>query len=87
MKRILLAVVLVTVLATAGVALAAGTPTIGRRVIAAGGQRTTAGSYTLSATIGQPIAGRAVVGSADLCVGFWCGLARYDLYLPLILRN
>ena len=87
MKRTLAAVVLLGILVTAGVASAAGSLDISRSVIAAGGGRTSAGDYTLSATIGQPITGRAVVGSTDLCVGFWCGLARYDLFLPLILRN
>jgi hypothetical protein len=87
MKRTLVAVALLGILVTAGVASAAGSFEISRSVIAAGGGKTSAGDYTLSATIGQPITGRAVVGSTDLCVGFWCGLARYDLFLPLILRS
>lgn len=87
MKRTLAAVVLLGILVTAGVASAAGALSMSRGVIAGGGGKTSAGDYTLSATIGQPITGRAVVGSTDLCAGFWCGLARYDLFLPLILRN
>jgi hypothetical protein len=87
MRRILAAVVLLGILVTAGVASAAGSLDISRSVVAGGGGKTSAGDYTLSATIGQPITGRAVVGSTDLCVGFWCGLARYDLFLPLVLRS
>jgi hypothetical protein len=87
MKRTCLLITLAVLLVATGAVLAAGTPAISRDVIAAGGGRISAGDYTLSATVGQPLTGRAVVGSSDLCVGFWCGLARYDLFLPLILRS
>jgi hypothetical protein len=87
MRRILAAVLSLGILVTAGVASAAGSLEISHSVMSGGGGKTSAGDYTLSATIGQPITGRAVVGSTDLCAGFWCGLARYDLFLPLVLRS
>lgn len=87
MNRTMIVLVVLVLLLGAGIAAAAGTLTLSRSVIAGGGGKTSAGDYTLSATIGQPITGRAIVGSTDLCVGFWCGLARYDLFLPLVLRN
>lgn len=60
---------------------------IDRHVIAGGGGRSEAGRYVLNATIGQPVAGRVSNSPYDLCGGFWCGAARYQIYLPLILRN
>jgi hypothetical protein len=87
MRRLLPAVLLLGILVAAAVVSAAGSLDVSRSVIAGGGGRISAGDYTLNPTIGQPITGRAVFGSTDLCVGFWCGLARYDLFLPLILRS
>ncbi len=55
-------------------------------VIGGGGASfTTAGRYTLGATIGQSAVGTANGGSYTFSVGFWqSGL--YDVYLPLVLR-
>ena len=60
---------------------------IDRHVIASGGGRVEAGGYVLNSTIGQPVAGRVSNNPYNLCAGFWCGAARYQIYLPLILRN
>ncbi len=60
---------------------------ISRHVIGGGGGHLQAGIYTLDATIGQAVTGRAVNSPYDLCAGFWCGLGRYKVYLPLVLRN
>ncbi len=60
---------------------------IPRYVIGGGGSHLQAGVYTLDATIGQAVAGRALNLPYDLCAGFWCGLGRYKVYLPLVLRN
>ena len=45
--------------------------------------------YTLEGTIGQPDAGPALAGGDyTLIGGFWGGaLARYVVYLPLVLRK
>jgi hypothetical protein len=56
-------------------------------VIGGGGGHSQAGVYTLDATIGQAVAGRVVSPPYDLCAGFWCGMGRYKVYLPLVLRN
>jgi hypothetical protein len=87
MKRTLIAMLLLALLAVAGGALAAGTPTISRYVIAGGGSEVTAGDYTLRGTLGQPVTGRVSSGTYELCAGFWCGLARYKVFLPLVLRG
>jgi hypothetical protein len=82
-----IALLLLLLLLAAGAALAAGTPAITRHVIAGGGGTVSAGEYSLRATIGQGITGQALSGSYDLCAGFWCGLARYEIFLPLVLRQ
>lgn len=43
--------------------------------------------YTLTGAIGQPDAGLLAGGGYTLSGGFWAGLlARYESYLPLIMR-
>jgi hypothetical protein len=87
MRQAVVVSLLLIVLLSAGAALAAGTPAITRQVIAGGGGTISGGSYTLRATVGQGITGQALSGSYDLCAGFWCGLARYEILLPLVLRQ
>ncbi|MDW8068161.1 MAG: hypothetical protein RML46_04545 [Anaerolineae bacterium] len=86
-KITVLAAVLLCSLLLTGVALASGPPTIDWRVIGGGGGRVQAGTYILDGTVGQAVVGRAVGSTHDLCSGFWCGLAGYPVYLPLVLRN
>ena len=46
------------------------------------------GGYSLGGTIGQPDAGVLSGGGYTLAGGFWGGaVARYGIYLPLVLRN
>lgn len=47
------------------------------------------GEYELGGTIGQPDAWRGrTAGSYSLSTGFWSrGPARYDTYLPLVLKR
>ena len=76
------------------VLLAAGSATasflaiqVERHVVASGGGQVEQGEYALGYTIGQPIAGVVSSGSHVLCAGFWCGVYRETVYLPLVLRN
>ncbi|MFO7742675.1 MAG: hypothetical protein R6X31_10230 [Anaerolineae bacterium] len=78
MKPTFAAALLLAILVTTGVVLAAGPPILSRSVIAGGGGRISAGDMTLRATIGQPMSGRFVAGSSDLCVGFWCEAAACE---------
>ncbi len=87
MKRTLIAILLLALLAAGGVTLAAGTPTLSRYVIAGGGSAVTVGDYTLRGTLGQPVTGQVSNGTYQLCAGFWCGLAHYEVFLPLVLRG
>jgi len=69
------------------VALANGTLTIDRWVIGGGGGHSEAGSYVLDATVGQAVAGMTSNAPYELCAGFWCGMGRYKVFLPLVLKN
>ncbi len=52
-----------------------------------GGTASSAEGYTLTGAIGQPDADLLVGGGYTLSGGFWAGLlARYESYLPLIMR-
>ncbi len=57
-----------------------------------GGGAASGGGYALTGTAGQPDAGAALTGGGyTLTGGFWPGAAaapsRYNLYLPLVVRN
>lgn len=55
-------------------------------VIGGGGTSfTTAGNYTLGATIGQSAAGPLSGGSYNLNAGFWQP-ANFSVYLPIVLK-
>lgn len=53
-----------------------------------GAMFSTGGTYSLGGTVGQHDAGTPSGGSYTLVGGFWGGAAaRYQTYLPLVLRN
>jgi len=53
-----------------------------------GGGSSTAGSYTLSGTAGQPDAGVLTGGSYSLAGGFWSTMQPgWQVYLPLAVRG
>lgn len=85
---ILLSVLIVLLTLVVTPVMAAGIMEIDWYVIGSGGGSTTNGDYTLSGTIGQPVAGLSSSADLDLCSGFWCKLLdHYKIFLPLILRN
>ena len=86
-RRIVVTVVLIGVLLLASVVLAAPmATTLERYVIGGGGGHTEGGTYALDGTIGQAVVGTGSAGSLSLCSGYWCGLATFDIYLPLVMR-
>ena len=91
MRRAVFLVVLLLLLVSAGSTLAANRLSNGlhitRYVISSGGGPVEAGDLALHTTIGQAVVSTTSAGSYDLCAGFWCGLGRYEVYLPLVLRN
>ncbi len=56
-------------------------------VVGGGGGHSEAGGYALHATVGQPVVGTFALGSDELCAGFWCGVAPYRVYLPVVRRD
>lgn len=68
--------------------LAAGIPGIDWYVFGGGGGSATGGDYSLSGTIGQPLAGLDSDGDLELCSGFWCKvLAPLRILLPIIFNS
>ena len=86
-RRAGIVLLVLVILATAGVTLAAGPPTIARYVMAGGGDQVSAGNFTIRATIGQAATGRATTNDTELCSGYWCAPFRYEVFLPLVVRN
>jgi hypothetical protein len=61
--------------------------TMQKHVIGGGGGRSEAGSFVLNGTAGQAVAGTASNAPYELGAGFWYGMGRYEIYLPLVLRQ
>lgn len=88
MKRRATLIALAMLLILASIVSADGVPTIDWWVVGGGGGSADAGSYRLSGTVGQPIAGIASGSTRQLCAGFWCGAVLVDyVYLPLIILD
>jgi hypothetical protein len=92
MKRAAISLALAAFLLLASVALAqsGGGYDLSWNTVDGGGYTFSAGGdYTLGGTAGQPDAGLLSGGGYVLGGGFWSGgaVARYRLYLPLVLRN
>jgi hypothetical protein len=86
-----LALILVLTLAVPGMARAqsgGGYDQTWNTVDGGGYMFSTGGGYRLGATIGQPDAGALSGAGYSLVGGFWAGaMARYPIYLPLVLRS
>jgi hypothetical protein len=83
-----ISVLIVLIILAVTPVMAVGIMEIDRYVIGSGGGTTTAGDYTLSGTIGQPVIGSSSHVDIELCSGFWCKIAdHFKTILPLILRN
>ena len=76
---------------TAGLVVAAGTPTVDWRIIGGGGDHVEGDDYSLDYTMGQPVAGTVGGGGSELCAGFWCLVQGappvYGIYLPVVVRK
>ena len=92
MKRAAIVLALAAFLLLASVALAqsgGGYDLCWNTVDGGGTTFSAGGDYTLGGTAGQPDAGLLSGGGYVLSGGFWSGgaVARYRIYLPLVLRN
>ena len=86
-RHVVAGLLVLAVVATAGVTLAASPPAVVRYVMAGGGDMVSSGNFTVRATVGQTITGRVTIGGTELCAGFWCTGIRYEIFLPLVIRN
>jgi hypothetical protein len=71
----------------AATTLAPNAITMQKHVIGGGGGHSEVDNFVLNGTIGQAVVGTVSNTPYDLCAGFWCGMGRYKVYLPLILRQ
>ena len=86
-RRLWVALWLAVIFAVAtGAAGAGGGGFAVREVIGGGGGAGQAGVFALAGTVGQAVAGAGSARPVGLCSGFWCGMAAYETYLPLIRR-
>ena len=65
-----------------GIRCALAQTTVARHVVAAGGQRTTAGVYEVRATLGQALAGTAAGSAVEVRAGFWPGNSPVVVAVP-----
>jgi len=96
MKRTVILLGVVALLATAGIALgrSAADHAVEWRVIAGGGGRSTSTGYRVNGTAGQALAGPPPMSSSSYRIGsgFWAGVPgaieiEHRIYLPLVLRG
>ncbi len=52
-----------------------------------GGGPAGSANYAVNLTVGQSAIGAAQSTNYKGCLGYWCGIAQYRVYLPLVLRN
>jgi hypothetical protein len=43
--------------------------------------------YAARLTIGQSVIGQAASDHYRVCLGYWCGVSLYRVYLPLVTRG
>lgn len=87
MKRALILVTIVLLLAGVSLSVAQGSRyTLDWWTVDGGGGASNDGRHALQATIGQPDAGQMGDGRYTLLSGYWDGSGRFDVYLPLVTR-
>ncbi len=88
-KALLIALVLVFLLGLVFIrpAFAEGrAPDVDWWVISSGGGTASASGVALSASLGQPVIGASSASGYQLTSGFWQGISRMMIWLPLLLR-
>ena len=86
-RRMGIFIALIALPLIAATTLAPTAITMQKHVIGGGGGHSEAGSFVLNGTAGQAVVGTVSNVPYELCAGFWCGMGRYEIYLPLVLRQ
>jgi len=91
MKRTVLLLTLAAVLLLAGVTLAMSSTNYRldwfTPLTSGGGGPASSANYAVNFTVGQSAIGASSSTNYQACLGYWCGLAEYRVFLPLVLRN
>jgi hypothetical protein len=86
-RKMSILIALIALPLIAATALAPTAIAIQKHVIGGGGGHSEAGSFVLNGTAGQAVVGTVSNAPYGLCAGFWCGMGRYKVYMPLVLRQ
>ena len=52
-----------------------------------GGGAASSAHYAANFTVGQSAIGASTSTNYGGCLGYWCGIRKYRVYLPLVLKN
>lgn len=52
-----------------------------------GGGSSDSTNYAADFTVGQTAIGQSSSTNYDACLGYWCGVIEYKVYLPLVLKD
>ena len=52
-----------------------------------GGGAASSDHYAVNLTVGQSVIGASSSANYGGCLGYWCGITQYRVYLPLVTRN
>ncbi len=52
-----------------------------------GGGASNSTNYAVNFTVGQSAIGTSSSTNYGGCLGYWCGIREYRVFLPLVLRN
>ena len=52
-----------------------------------GGGASNSTNYAVNFTVGQSAIGASTSTNYGGCLGYWCGIREYRVFLPLVLRN
>ena len=52
-----------------------------------GGGASNSTNYAVNFTVGQSVIGTSSSIHYGGCMGYWCGIREYRVFLPLVLRN
>jgi hypothetical protein len=52
-----------------------------------GGGPADSAHYAANLTVGQSVIGQAASDHYRVCLGYWCGVSSYRVYVPLVTRG
>ena len=80
-------VLLISIMVGIAWASSAALHTLEWKVLGIGGEAISSGNLNMKSTLGQSVIGASSGGNVTLGAGFWYGGGRYEIYLPILLKN